>query len=73
MVGEDFALYSLEDHSVPSTIVWLGAVDPAKLARSRETHVPLPTLHSALFAPVPESTIRTGITAMTAAVLELMK
>ena len=73
MVGEDFAMYSLADHSVPSTIFWLGAVDPASLARSRETHVPLPTLHSALFAPVPESTIRTGITAVTAAVLELMK
>jgi len=33
----------------------------------------LPTLHSALFAPLPEPTIRTGIKAMTSAVLELMK
>jgi amidohydrolase len=73
MVSEDFARYSLDDHSVPTTIFWLGAVDPASVARSKETHVPLPTLHSALFAPVPESTIRTGIAAMTAAVLELMK
>jgi hippurate hydrolase len=33
---------------------------------------PLPGLHSPLFAPAPEPTLKTGITAMTAAVLELM-
>jgi hypothetical protein len=33
----------------------------------------LPSLHSALFAPLPEPTLRTGIKAMTSAVLELMK
>jgi hypothetical protein len=30
-------------------------------------------LHSALFAPVPAPTIRTGVLGMTAAVLDLMK
>jgi hypothetical protein len=30
---------------------WLGAADPAKLEESRKTGVPLPTPHSALFAP----------------------
>jgi len=30
-------------------------------------------LHSSKFAPVPEPTIRTGMVAMTAAVLDLMK
>jgi len=33
----------------------------------------LPTLHSSKFAPVPEPTIRVGMIAMTAAVLELTK
>jgi hypothetical protein len=32
----------------------------------------LPSLHSAFWAPDPEPTIQTGITAMTAAVLELV-
>jgi hypothetical protein len=41
--------------------------------QSRETGIPLPTLHSALFAPVPEPTLRTGVKAMTVAVLELLK
>jgi hypothetical protein len=35
--------------------------------------VPLPGLHSALFAPVPEPTLRTGVKAMTSAVLDLLK
>src|SRR2546426_4540124 len=73
MASEDFARYSLEGHQIPTTIFWLGAVDPPKVKLSKETGTPLPSLHSALFAPLPEPTIRTGVKAMTAAVLELMK
>ncbi|HXM36658.1 MAG TPA: amidohydrolase [Pyrinomonadaceae bacterium] len=73
MASEDFAYYSLEGHQIPSLIFWVGAVDPPKVKQSRETGMPLPTLHSALFSPLPEPTIRTGIKAMTSAVLELMK
>ena len=72
MASEDFGYFSL-DHKIPLTIFWLGASDPAKVKQSRETGVPLPGLHSALFAPVPEPTLRTGVKAMTSAVLELMK
>ncbi|MCU1264235.1 MAG: amidohydrolase [Acidobacteria bacterium] len=73
MASEDFAMYSLEGHKIPTMIFWVGAVEPAKVKHSRESGTPLPSLHSALFAPVPEPTIRTGIKAMTAAVLDLMK
>jgi hippurate hydrolase len=72
MASEDFGYFSL-DHSIPATIFWLGASDPAKVKQSRESGVALPGLHSALFAPVPEPTLRTGVKAMTSAVLELMK
>ena len=72
MGSEDFGYFSL-DHQIPTTMFWLGAVDPAKVKQSKETGTPLPSLHSALFAPVPESTLRTGVKAMTSAVLELMK
>jgi hippurate hydrolase len=58
---------------IPATIFWLGASDPAKVKASRESGVALPGLHSALFAPVPEPTLRTGVKAMTSAVLDLMK
>ena len=73
MGGEDFAEYTLPDHSVPAVDFHVGAVDPAKMAESRKTGVPLPSLHSSKFAPVPEPTIRTGIIATTSAVLDLMK
>ena len=72
MASEDFGYFSL-DQKIPATIFWLGASDPAKLKQSRDSGVALPGLHSALFAPVPEPTLRTGVKAMTSAVLELMK
>ena len=72
MASEDFGYLSL-DQKIPAVIFWLGAVDPEKVKQSKATGVPLPSLHSALFAPVPEPTLRTGVKAMTSAVLDLMK
>jgi len=72
MASEDFGYFSL-DHKIPTTLFWLGASDPAKVKANRETGAELPRLHSALFAPVPEPTLRTGVKAMTSAVLALMK
>jgi amidohydrolase len=72
MASEDFGRYSL-DQKIPSLLLWLGAIEPAKVEESRKTGKPLPSLHSSLFAPLPEPTLRTGVKAMTAAVLELMK
>ena len=73
MGSEDFCCYGLEGRPIPICMFRLGAIEPAKVAKSRETGVPLPSLHSSLFAPLPEPTIRTGVKAMTSAVLELMK
>ena len=75
MGGEDFSEYSLlPEHSIPAVDFHVGAVDPAKIAESKKPGAsPLPSLHSSKFAPIPEPTIRTGIVAMTAAVLDLMK
>jgi amidohydrolase len=72
MASEDFGNFSL-DQKIPTTNFWLGASEPAKVKANRETGAALPGLHSALFAPVPEPTLRTGVKAMTSAVLELMK
>jgi hippurate hydrolase len=73
MGGEDFSEYSLPDHSIPAFMFNVGAVDPAKVAESKKTGTPLPSLHSSKFAPVPEPTIRTGLIGMISAVLEVMK
>ncbi len=72
MGGEDFSRYSLEGRKIPACIFWLGSVDPASVAQSRERGTALPSLHSPYFAPLPEPTIRTGIKATTSAVLELL-
>jgi len=73
MGGEDFAEYSLPDHSIPAVDFHIGAVDPEKIARFKREGKELPSLHSSKFAPVPEPTIRVGIIGMTSAVLDLMK
>jgi amidohydrolase len=72
MASEDFGRYSL-DQQIPSVMFWLGAIEPARVEASKKSGKPLPSLHSSLFAPLPEPTLRTGVKAMTSAVLELMK
>jgi amidohydrolase len=72
MGSEDVGLFSL-DGKIPAMMFRLGAADPAKLAHARETGVPLPGPHSALFAPVYAPTIKTGVIAMTSMALDLLK
>ncbi len=72
MGSEDVGLFSL-DGKIPAVMFRLGAADPVKLAHARDTGVPLPGPHSPLFAPVFGPTITTGITAMTAMALDLLK
>jgi amidohydrolase len=73
MGSEDFGLFGLDNHEIPTFMLRLGAVAPEKVAESRRTGQPLPSLHSSSFAPLPEPTIRTGVLAMTAAALNLLK
>ena len=73
MGSEDFGQFGLEDHKIPTFMFRVGAIDAERIAKSKETGVPLPSLHSSVFWPVPEPTIRTGVKAMTVAVLELLK
>jgi hippurate hydrolase len=72
MGSEDFSQYGRTVEKVPICFFRLGASAPEKIDESRRTGVPLPSLHSSKFAPVPEPTIKTGIAAMTAATLDLL-
>ncbi|RSL15973.1 hippurate hydrolase [Edaphobacter aggregans] len=72
MGSEDFGIFSMGE-KIPAVIFWLGAYDPAKVAESEKTGKSLPSPHSPLFAPLPEPALRTGITAMTDAALELLQ
>ena len=71
MGSEDVGLFSL-DGKIPAVMFRLGAADPENW-RMPEYRMPLPGPHSPLFAPVYEPTIRTGVTAMTAMALDLLK
>ncbi len=72
MGGEDFGEYGRTKEKVPICIFWLGAIAPEKVAASRANGTTLPSLHSSQFAPQYEPSIKTGVQAMSAAVLELM-
>ena len=72
MGSEDVGLFTL-DGKIPGVMYWLGAADPGKLAESRKSGTALPSPHSALFAPVYAPAIKTGVTAMTAMALDLLK
>ena len=72
MGGEDFSQFGRTADKVPLCLFRLGAVVPEKVAESQRTGVALPSLHSSRFAPVPEPTLTTAITATVAAVLELL-
>ena len=70
--GEDFSEFGRPPHPLPICLWWVGATDPARIAESERTGVPVPSNHSATFAPVPEPTLKACVTSMTAAVLELL-
>jgi hippurate hydrolase len=69
MGGEDFSRYGRA--GVPVCMFRLGSVDPKRLAGLKRTGEP-PSLHSAVYYPDADQTLETGITAMTAAVLDLL-
>lgn len=73
MGSEDFSLFALSDPKPPISMFWLGAVDPQKIKDAQEKGTRLPSLHSSEFAPLPEPAIRTGVKAMTCAVMDLLK
>src|SRR5262249_36521764 len=72
MASEVFGRYSL-DHQILRLLFSFGSVEPTRMAASKQSGKPLPSLHSSLFASLPEPTLRTGVKAMTSVVLDLMK
>lgn len=70
MGAEDFGLFGAG--GIPLFMFRLGAIEPERIRKARETGERLPSLHSSKFAPEPRGSIETGVRAMTAAVVELM-
>ncbi|HSI03540.1 MAG: M20 family metallopeptidase [Myxococcota bacterium] len=72
MGGEDFAYYSGPKHEVPAVYLHLGATDPKVIEEAKRTGKQVPTTHQSTFAPLPEPTLRGGITAMVTAATALL-
>lgn len=70
MGGEDFSQFGLA--GVPIFMFRIGSVTNERIAEFSKAGKPLPSLHSAEYYPEPRTTISTGVTAMTAALLELL-
>jgi len=71
MGSEDFSQFGL--NGVRAVLLHIGAVDAAKLEAARTSGQPLPGVHSPLWAPEREPTLKAAIRAETAILLDLMK
>jgi amidohydrolase len=71
MGGEDFSRYGKA--GVPIFFWFLGTIDQARFAESKKTGVPLPSMHSDLYYPTYGPSIRHGSTAMSLAVMNVLK
>ena len=70
MGGEDFSEYGLA--GVPIFMFRLGSVNAERLAEMKKDGKTPPSLHSPFYYPDAKEAITTGVTAMTAALLDLM-
>jgi amidohydrolase len=73
MASEDVGVFALPNHEIPLTYFILGAMDPVKLTAAHAAGKELPGPHTSRFEPLPEPTIRTGVTAMTSVAISLLQ
>jgi hippurate hydrolase len=71
MVSEDFGAFG-RAAGAPSVMFFIGASNPEAFAKAKAAGTSLPNVHSPLFAPDRERTIRTGVTLLTVAALDLL-
>jgi hippurate hydrolase len=71
MTSEDYAVFV--EQGLPSFYFTLGVADPQKLAEAKAAGRQLPSNHSPLFAPVPEPSLKTGMTAEVTILRDLLK
>lgn len=70
MGGEDFSRYGIA--GVPILMYQVGSVNQARLDRFAQLGIPPASLHSAVYYPDAEETLRVSVPAMVAAAVELM-
>lgn len=73
MASEDVGVFALPNHEIPLTYFILGAMDPVKFAAAKAEGKELPGPHTSRFEPLPEPTLRTGVTAMTSVAISMLQ
>lgn len=71
MVSEDFSEFGLA--GVPSVMFYVGATEPAKFEAAQKSGTILPGLHSSLWAPDYQPTLKTAIKAEATALVNLLQ
>jgi hippurate hydrolase len=70
--GEDFSEYGRTKDHLPISIFWVGGTDPVMMAEAQRSGQPWPSNHSAFWYPLPEPTLKASVTAMSAALFDLL-
>jgi hippurate hydrolase len=70
MGGEDFSRFARA--GVPCVMLRLGTIDPARVQAFEAGKEELPSLHSDRYFPVPDPSIKAGVTAMVTSVLRVV-
>ncbi len=73
MGSEDFGVFGLAGHRIPTVMFRLGAMNPEKFAAATAAGTVLPGPHNSHFQPDPEPTLRTGVIAMTSVAVALLQ
>ena len=73
MGSEDFGVFGLPDHKIPTVMFRLGAMEPTKFAAAEAAGTVLPGPHNSHFQPDPEPTLHTGVIAMTSVAISLLQ
>jgi hippurate hydrolase len=71
MGGEDFSRYA--QGKTPVFMWFLGTIDRERLDRAEKEGKSLPSMHSPLYYPNPEPSVRAGVTSLTLGVLHLAR
>jgi amidohydrolase len=73
MGSEDFGIFGLSGHKIPTVMFRLGAMETTKFAAAEAAGAVLPGPHNSHFQPDPEPTLRTGVIAMTSVAISLLQ
>jgi hippurate hydrolase len=71
-VAEDFGKYGLTEEKIPIALFWLGGVNTKKYEDHIVNKTNLPPLHNSSFSPDFEPTFRTGVSAMSRTIIDLL-